>query len=328
MTLPLPLPTAQPPFDGVATGAGARAQQAGRSTAVPFSVGMQPPVAALPAGACDCHLHVYDGAFPAVPGARLLPLDASVDDYRLLQRRTGLQRAVVVTPSTYGTDNRPMLVALHALGDAARGVAVIDGSEPDEHLALLHAQGVRGVRLNLSLGVGTHADMLAPTAQRIAPLGWHLQLLMPADLLQAQAAVLAALPVPLVFDHFARLSPADAGCHPAHAVVLQLLRTGRAWIKLSGGYLVSPTRSTEDPALDALARSFLDAAPERVVWGSDWPHATASAGLQPLPDDARQLDRLAQWTGGGDLLAQVLVRNPTALYGFGPSIESKGDPDT
>ncbi len=284
----------------------------------PFSAGTQAPVTPLPAGACDAHLHVYDAHFPAVPGARLTPPDASVADYRLLQRRTGLSRAVCVTPSTYGTDNRPMLQALHAFGAEARGVGVIDGTESDSELARLNAQGVRGVRLNLSLGVGTHADMLMPIAQRIAPLGWHLQLLMPADLLHAQADVLSALPVPLVFDHFARLSPADAGRHPAHAVVLQLLRGGRAWIKLSGGYLVSPEHSTEDPALDALARSFLEAAPDRVVWGSDWPHATASAGLQPMPDDARQLDRLAQWTGGGHLFAQVLVRNPAALYGFDP----------
>jgi predicted TIM-barrel fold metal-dependent hydrolase len=285
--------------------------------AVPFSAGTLAPATPLPPGACDAHLHVYDARYPAVPGARLTPPDASVADYRRLQQRTGLCRAVFVTPSTYGSDNRPMLQAVQVLGDQARGVAVIDGSESDEHLAQLHAHGVRGVRLNLSLGVGTHADMLMPIAQRIAPLGWHLQLLMPADLLQAQAAVLSALPVPLVFDHFARLSPADAGRHPAHAVVLRLLRAGQAWIKLSGGYLVSPTRSTEDPALDGLARTFLDAAPERVVWGSDWPHATATAGLQPMPDDARQLDRLAQWTGG-ELFAQVLVRNPAVLYGFDP----------
>ena len=294
----------------------ASASAAVDAAAVPFSAGTQPPATALPAGACDAHLHVYDARFPAVPGARLTPTDASVADYRRLQQRTGLRRAVVVTPSTYGTDNRPMLQALQALGDAARGVAVIDGTEADAELQRLHAQGVRGVRLNLSLGVGTHADMLMTIAQRIAALGWHLQLLMPADLLQARADMLSALPVPLVFDHFARLSPADADRHPAHAVVLQLLRAGRAWIKLSGGYLVSPEHSTEDPALDALARSFLEAAPGRVVWGSDWPHATASAGLQPMPDDARQLDRLEQWTGGGALFAQVLVRNPAALYGF------------
>lgn len=328
MTPPLSAPTVQPAFHGAATGGAAYTQAMGHAQAVPFSTGTQPPAVALPTGACDCHLHVYDDAFPAVPGARLRPSEASVADYRRLQRRTGLQRAVVVTPSTYGTDNRPMLAALHALGRAARGVAVIDGSESDEQLAHLHAQGVRGVRLNLSLGVGTHTDMLMPIAQRIAALGWHLQLLMPADELQAQADVLSALPVPLVFDHFARLSPADAGRHPAHAAVLQLLRAGRAWIKLSGGYLVSPEHSTEDPALEALARSFLEVAPTRVIWGSDWPHATASAGLQPLPDDARQLDRLAQWTSGGDLFAQVLVRNPAALYGFDPFPELQDHTET
>ncbi|WP_234197335.1 amidohydrolase family protein [Pseudacidovorax sp. NFM-22] len=320
-TLPPP-PAERPPLSGPVDCAGVQ------PTVVPFSAGTAPPATALPAGACDGHIHVYDSRFPAVPGARLLPPDAAVEDYRRLQRRTGLQRAVLVTPSTYGADNRPMRAALRALGGHARGVAVIDGSESDAHLAQLHAEGVRGVRLNLSLGVGLHADMLAPFARRIAPLGWHLQLLMPADLLATLADRLADLPVPLVFDHFARLSPADAGRHPAHAGVLKLLRDGRAWIKLSGGYLVSPTHSTDDPALDALARSFIDAAPGRVVWGSDWPHATATAGLQPLPDDARQLDRLAHWTGGGERLAQVLVHNPAALYGFGPHPESQGDTET
>lgn len=283
---------------------------------VPFSAGSQAPCARLPAGACDAHIHFYDQRFAAVPGARLLPPDASVQDYRQLQRRTGLRRAVVVTPSTYGSDNRPMLQALQALGNEARGVAVIDGSESAGALARMQAQGVRGVRLNLSLGVGTSADMLAPLAERLAPLGWHLQLLMAPDVLCAQAELLARLPVPLVFDHFARLSPADAGTHPAHGVVLQLLRAGKAWIKLSGGYIVSPGKSTDDPALDALARSFLAAAPRQVVWGSDWPHASASAGVQPMPDDARQLDRLAHWTADDALLQQVLVDNPARLYGF------------
>lgn len=286
---------------------------------VPFSAGTQPPCVRLPEGACDAHIHIYDQRFAAVPGARLLPPDASVHDYRRLQQRTGLRRAVVVTPSTYGTDNRPMLQALHALGGDARGVAVIDGSESTAVLAQMHAQGVRGVRLNLSLGVGASADMLVPLAERIAQLGWHLQLLMAPDALCAHADVLAGLPVPIVFDHFARLSPADAGTHLAHQVVLQMLQSGRAWIKLSGGYIVSPRKSTDDPALDELARSFLEAAPQQVVWGSDWPHATASAGVQPMPDDARQLDRLAHWTADEALLQRVLVDNPARLYGFPPS---------
>lgn len=292
-------------------------------TPVPFSAGTAAPRTALPAGACDCHVHVYDQRFPVAPGARLLPPDASARDYRALQRRIGTTRVVLVTPSTYGTDNRCLLeglAALEALGVEARGVAVIDGRESDAELQQLHAAGVRGVRLNLSLGVSGSVDSLVPLAQRIAPWGWHLQLLMPPELLAGQGAVLRRLTVPLVFDHFGRIPPAEAAHHPAHAVLMDLLQRGQAWVKLSGGYIVSSRHSVEDPLLDALAASYLHCAPGRVLWGSDWPHATASAGVQPMPDDARQVDRLVDWTaasGGPALLHQVLVDNPQALYGFG-----------
>ncbi|MBV7540747.1 amidohydrolase [Acidovorax sp. sic0104] len=298
-------------------------------TPVRFSSGTAAPRTVVPAGACDCHVHVYDSRFPAAPLARLLPPDASAHDYRALQQRIGTTRVVLVTPSTYGTDNRPLLEGLAALGTLgvqARGVAVIDGAESDAELLRLHAAGVRGVRLNLSLGVSGTADSLLPLARRIAPLGWHLQLLMAPDVLVAQADVLRLLPVPVVFDHFGRIAPAQAGRHPAHALLLALLQGGQAWIKLSGGYIVSEQHSVEDPALDALAASYLRCAPDRVVWGSDWPHATASAGVQPLPDDARQVDRLADWAReAGDssaTLQRVLVDNPAALYGFAPTISS------
>ncbi len=300
------------------------------STAAPvrFSAGTSVPRAALPAGACDCHVHIYDGRFPAAAGAKLLPPDASAQDYRALQRRIGTARVVLVTPSTYGTDNRCLLAGLgelKAAGVEARGVAVIDGTESDAELQRLDAAGVRGVRLNLSLGVSGSVQSMALLACRIAPLGWHLQLLMPPDLLVAQATVLRALPVPLVFDHFGRIAPAQVGVHGAHALLLALMLAGRAWVKLSGGYIVSALQSVEDPALDSLAASYLRCAPHRVLWGSDWPHATASAGVQPMPDDARQVDRLLDWTGacstasGDALLRQVLVDNPQALYGFEPA---------
>lgn len=288
------------------------------ATPVPFTVGTAVPRTTLPAGACDCHMHVYDQRFPAAPGARLLPPDASVQDYRALQQRIGTQRTVLVTPSTYGADNRCMLQGLKALGPQARGVAVIDGSETDAQLQALHTEGVRGVRLNLSLGVTGTVDAIMPLAQRIAPLGWHLQLLMAPDQLATLADVLRRVPVPLVFDHFGRIAPAQAAQHPAHALLLQLLGEGRAWVKLSGSYIVSATHAVDDPALDTLAASYLRAAPHRVLWGSDWPHATASAGLHPLPDDAMQVDQLARWCAllDVDALQRVLVMNPEALYGF------------
>lgn len=290
---------------------------------VPYSAGSQSPTAFVPEGACDCHLHVYDSRLPTAAGARLLPPDASISDYRLLQQRIGTSRAVLVTPSTYGIDNRLMLQTLAALGSDGRGVAVIDGSESDAQLEEFHAQGVRGVRLNLSLGVTGTVEMLTPIAHRVAALGWHLQLLMAPDVLATLGETLRRLPVQLVFDHFGRIAPAQAGNHPAHALVLALLREGRAWVKLSGGYVVSPHASTDDPALTSLARSYLDAAPCRVVWGSDWPHATASAGIQPMPDDARQIDRLADWTADAGLFHRVLVGNPSALYGFAAHLPLK-----
>jgi D-galactarolactone isomerase len=282
----------------------------------PFSAGSGVALTPPMPGACDCHIHVYNHKVPAVPGAALLPPDASIVDYQLVQARMGTSRAVLVTPSTYGTDNTLMLEGLLQLGMNARGVAVIEGTESDEHLHSLHAQGVRGARINLHLGVTHDVHAVSKMAQRIAPLGWHLQLNIPLDMVVALKAVLRDLPVNVVFDHLGRVSPAQCGVHPGHAVLLELLGTGRVWIKLSGGYLMSPTGSVEYQGLDRVARSFIDAAPERVVWGSDWPHATASAARQPMPDDARQIDRLAHWAEDATNLHQILVSNPECLYGF------------
>lgn len=289
--------------------------------AFPFSSGLDRADIALPPGACDCHVHVYDSRYQAAPGAVLQPPDASIADYARVQARMGTSRAVLVTPSTYGANNAPMLDGLGQLGAQGRGVAVVDGGESDAELARLQVAGVRGVRANLSLGRTIRPDAIGELAARIAPLGWHLQLLMPLSQLLELAPMIRRLPVDVVFDHFARLSPEQGHAHPAHSLLLELLSTGRAWIKLSGGYLLSPLRSSEDPALDALARSFIGAAPDRVVWGSDWPHATASAGHQPMPDDARQVERLAQWAGDAAILRAVLVDNPQRLYGFEPSLQ-------
>ena len=285
---------------------------------LPFSAGSEAPRALLPVGACDCHMHVYDAAFPTAPDARLSPPDASVADYRLLQQRIGTSRTVLVTPSTYGIDNRCMLAGLAALGDAARGVAVLDETVTEDEMRDLHRRGVRGIRFNLSLGAHPPAASLRPMADRIALFGWHIQLLAPPEALPSLAPVLDGLPVAVVFDHLGRIAPADTGRSAAHALVLRLVQEGKAWVKLSGGYIVSACHRPDDPALDKLARSYLDAAPQRVLWGSDWPHATASAGLHPMPDDAKQIDTLARWCGDENRLRQVLVENPCALYGFAP----------
>jgi predicted TIM-barrel fold metal-dependent hydrolase len=228
----------------------------------------------------------------------------------------GTRRAVVVTPSTYGANNQPMLAGLAQLGEDGRGVAVLTGDEKIDELRALHALGVRGARINLSLGVQHQLSDINKVAECIAPLGWHLQLLMPLNTLAPLASLLRSLPVDVVFDHFGRIPPNLCGQHPAHELLLALLHERRAWIKLSGGYLVSPTGSSDDPDLQPLARSFINTASDRVIWGSDWPHATASAGRQPMPNDAAQVDALARWVGDAHVLQHILVTNPEQLYGF------------
>lgn len=173
----------------------------------PFSAGTDAANTPLPIGACDCHIHVYDPSVAAVAGASLHPPAASISDYKKVQQRMGTRRAVVVTPSTYGTNNRPMLAGLAQLGEEGRGVAVLTGSEYVDELHPLHAQGVRGARINLSLGVQHALSDIDKVTQCIAPMGWHLQLLMSFDKLPPLASLLRSLPVDVAFDHFGRIPP-------------------------------------------------------------------------------------------------------------------------
>lgn len=277
------------------------------------------PRVVMPAAACDCHMHLYSSRFAAVPGAKLTPPDASLVEYRALQGMLGTQRTVCVTPSTYGFDNRCMLEAIAGLGadlGQARGIAVLDESVSYTELVRLHAAGVRGVRFNLSLGVSSSAESMLPLAESIAPFGWHVQLIVQPEGLLALAPVLRQLPVPVVLDHFGKITPSQMRGAP-HELVLQLLEEGRAWVKLSGSYLVTENPPGGGDDIAPLARSYIDCAPDRLVWGSNWPHATASAGHHAWPDDAAALEQLAVWCGDASTFKRVLVDNAERLYDFG-----------
>lgn len=286
------------------------------ATAVPFSAGTGLPTLLAPENACDCHMHVYDRRCPVAPGAVLTPPDASVEDYRRLQRRLGTRRVVAVTPSTYGTDNSLMLDAVARLGECARGIAVVDQTISDSELERLHQGGVRGLRFNLARGNPSAAADMEPLAARIADMGWHLQLLMPPAGLVECESLLKRLPVQIVFDHFGRIDVASGTAHPACKIIRDLLGAGKAWVKLSGAYLLSQEGPPDYGDIRELARAYIHAAPERIVWGSDWPHAVASMGERSMPDDARLLDLLLDWTENEAARTQILVDNPAALYGF------------
>lgn len=279
---------------------------------VPYSSGTEPPRLKAPANACDCHMHIYDSRFPVAPTAVLRPPDAHVGDYRLLQKRLGTTRTVIVQPSTYGTDNRCTLDALAEIGSTARAVAVVDTSVSNDELKRLAGLGVRGIRFNLVQAGATTIEMLEPLSKRVHELGLHVQLHMLGDQIVEHAALLQRLPSAIVFDHMGRV-PVPAGPdHPAFQVVRRMIDKGQTWIKLSSAYQVSKTGAPYADTI-ALGRAYVCAAPERMVWATDWPHPTAR---EAKPDDAVLLDLLAEWAPDEAMRHRILVENPAALYGF------------
>jgi D-galactarolactone isomerase len=289
----------------------------GRVRAAPWTAGSRAARLRLPSLATDCHIHIYDTRFPYDPEAQLKPGAATVGDYRLLQARLGTERCVVVQPSSYGTDNACLVDALDQFGADARGVAVVDASVTDKELRALDAAGVRGARFNLARPGGAMMEALEAVARRVAPLGWHLQLHTLADLWAGLEATMRRLPVPLVIDHLGRL-PQPAGLsHPAWPVLRRLVDEGRAWVKISGAYHDTRTGAPDYADTGTVVRAWVEAAPERVVWGTDWPHPSATAGEKPVPDDARLLDLLGEWAPSEALRQRILVDNPAVLYGFG-----------
>jgi predicted TIM-barrel fold metal-dependent hydrolase len=265
-----------------------------------------------PDGACDCHFHVFGplDRFPYKPDRSFTPSAATVEQYQALMRRLGLSRCVIVQPSVYGTDNACTEAALAALGDRARGVAVVPADVPEAEVARLDRAGFRGVRLNLLFKGGTSLDALERLAARLAPFRWHIQLLVDGTTLPKLAPRLCALPVPTVIDHMGHM-PASLGAdHPAFRALIRLLGEGHTWVKLSGAYRISePPFSGAAP----IARALLAGAPTRCVWGTDWPHPAYDG---PALDDLALLQLVPAWTGDASTIRRLMVDNPAELYRF------------
>jgi len=287
-------------------------QNSSAQPAVPNSSRTAPPRLKAPANAADCHIHIYDSRFqsssPALP-------NATVEDYRLLQKRIGVTRVVIVTPRNYATDNTVTLDAIRQLGIAnARGVAVIRPAVTDAELKSLDDAGIRGIRFTVAnpRTAVVSIDMIEPLAQRIAAFGWHVQLNMPADRIVENADLLRRLPTQIVFDHMGQF-PLPAGlAHPAYGVIRSLVDRGRAWVKISGAYLNSKIGPPTYADATAIAQAYVKAAPERLVWGTDWPHPSPPV----KPDDAMLFDLLAAWAPEEATRNRILVANPEVLYGF------------
>ncbi len=235
-------------------------------------------------------------------------------DYETLQARIGTRRGVLVQAKYHRTDNACLLEALAQMGDDGRGVAVVHPDVSEAELRRLDAGGVRGLRFSLwnPADTVTTPEMIAPLCERIADLGWHAQLHLSAAQTLDHAGLIAGLPCPVVIDHMGRLPPREGPDHPAFAAIARLVEGGRAWVKLSGAYLNTEDGPPDYADATRIARAFVRLAPERLVWGSDWPHVTETH----KPDDAVLFDLLSHWAGSDPIRDRILVDNPALLYGF------------
>lgn len=282
----------------------------------------------VPAGACDCHTHIHGDprTFPYFAGRVYTPETALPEEMAALHRALHMQRVVIVTPSVYGTDNSATLYGMKARGADARGVAVIDDKTPESALDAMNRAGVRGIRLNLATAGGNDPSAgrkrFEAAVERVQKRKWHVQMYTSLAVISSIKDLVAASPVPAVFDHFGG-AKADLGtAQPGFSDLLDLVRSGKAYVKISGAYRAS-RRAPDYPDAAPLARALIAANADRIVWGTDWPHPDSSSGNPPTQvtpllqiDDGRLLNQLPVWAPEPAIRRKILVDNPARLYGF------------
>ena len=278
----------------------------------------------VPAGACDCHHHIYDPRWAYAPTAVLRPPPATADDYRRYQARIGTGRSIAVTPSTYAFNNACTADFLRQQdevgGQADRtraiGVAVVPADVDAATLKTLHAAGFRGARLNIGAGNPMGPDAMMPLARRIAPLGWHIQFNLTAPLYAQYQDTILKLPVTVVVDHMAGIPGEEGVNSPAYTALRRFIDAGKTWVKLSGPDSGSKSGPPTYADRIAIARALVTAAPERCVWGSNWPFPSAKPDSRP--DAVLMLELVKSWAPDDKLRHRILVENPERLYGFDP----------
>ena len=269
-----------------------------------------------PAGSTDCHFHINGpfGRYPLSPGRSYSPPEALVPDYQAMARTIGIERMVIVQPSTFGTDNLCTLDAVELLGrDNARAVVVVDDVVSERALSQMHERGARGVRFNAVSGNGTPLAQLEALAARVAPLGWHIQFYTHGDQIVGLAPAIRKLPVTVVLDHLAGVQSDRGTSSPEFRATVELLQSGQAYVKLSG--YRSSVKGYPYADVAPIAKGYIEAAPERCVWGTDWPHPNLF-GDTHMPDDGELFDLLGEWAPSDELRRKILVDNPARLYGF------------
>jgi D-galactarolactone isomerase len=274
------------------------------------------PQLSAPPGACDTHMHIYDHRFPLASSATFDPPDALVPRYLAMRKRLGVDRNVVVQPTAYGRDNRCTLEAMAAIGPSARGVAVVDAGVSDAELERLTKAGIRGARFHMLAGAAVPWEILDTVAAHTREFGWHVQLQLDGRELPEREALIRRVTGTLVIDHVGKFLEPVTVDHPSFRLLLRLIENGRTYVKLSAPYEVSKVGLPHYDDVGALAKALVRAAPDRMLWATNWPHPTPVTA-SPKPDDADLLDMLLDWVGDEATRRKVLVDNPAKLYGFG-----------
>lgn len=284
----------------------------------------------VPAHACDCHTHIHGDPekFPFFAGRVYTPEPASPEEMAALHKALHIERVVIVTPSVYGTDNSATLFGMKARGNTARGVAVIDDKTSESELDEMQRQGFRGIRLNLATSGVNDANVgrsrLTAALGRMATRGWHVQLFTALAMIPAIKDLVTAAPVPVVFDHFGGARAARGVGQPGFSDLLDLVKSGKAYVKISGAYRASKLAPDYQDAVP-LAQALVSANPDRIVWGTDWPHpdSVTPPGRKPTEvtplcqiDDGHLLNQLPVWAPDAAIRKKILVDNPARLYGF------------
>jgi predicted TIM-barrel fold metal-dependent hydrolase len=274
----------------------------------------------FPPRACDTHAHIMGpkARYAYSPARIYTPPDCLLPDYLKMLATLGVERAVLVQPSVYGTDNTVMLEAIKAAGDRFRGVAVLAEGISDSELKRLDAAGVRGVRVNIVDVKDRKAgalpmDALKALARRVAPLGWHMEFLMHADEFSDLDRAFAGFPVDIVLGHLGYMKTDKGLADAGFQALLRLMKAGRAWVKLTGPSRITTSGGLPYADVAPYARALIEANPERVLWGTDWPHVIIKT---PMPNDGDLADLLSDWIPDARTREQVLARNPARLYRF------------
>lgn len=266
----------------------------------------------LPEHACNSHLHIIDPAFENDGKAQAQK--GTAEEYLELSRQLGLSRAVFVQAKPFGTDNSCLLDAIRKFGpERSRGVAVVKGDVSNKELERLHAGGVRGLRFSVwnPANAVVSFDMCRPLSERTRDMGWNMQLHMSSAQLLEYAPVIESLDCRIVIDHMGRLKPELGTSDPAFPFICRLIDKGNTWVKLSGPYLNTRTGEPWDDAA-AVAEAFVKYAPERMLWGNDFPHVTEKT----KPDEWALLDTINRWFPDEHSRFLALEKNPEEVYGF------------